>query len=135
MKLNNFKKRFLKNSLILLLYLIFLTISSLSPGVPGKNGPPGVDKIFHFLSYLILGFILLKTLFSLGTAKKIWYNLLISILLCTFYGILMEFFQGFIPGRSPEAADAAANFLGSTAASFLVYFLKGSKKDEQTRKD
>ncbi|MEN9968010.1 MAG: hypothetical protein RIR94_179 [Bacteroidota bacterium] len=65
------------------------------------------DKVGHFIAYAILSLIALivwrkrQTKFKIGLALA-----LIG------YGLLMEFLQGFVPGREVSAYDLLANSIG-----------------------
>ena len=75
------------------------------------------DKIAHFIEYFILG---LLTAYAISEfVKKPWWIFLISASLAALYGVLDEFHQLLIPGRSMEGWDMAADFLGSILASAL----------------
>ena len=63
------------------------------------------DKVIHFFAYAIMT-LWLHLLFS---SKNIFFK---SIILLFIYGLIIEFVQYFIPGRSFSIMDVVANFLG-----------------------
>lgn len=63
------------------------------------------DKWNHFIAYYILSL----NLGMLSLSIKKW---IIAAMMCVFYGVLIEFLQGFVPGRDPSVFDAAVNTLG-----------------------
>lgn len=65
------------------------------------------DKISHFVAYFILS--LNAFLVWDVSRKSIW---LILALIC--YGMILEFLQGFVPGRDANWLDASANSVGVT---------------------
>lgn len=86
--------------------LLFVIISTLSL-LPPESGVevPGNDKVGHFLAY---------TLFSLNVAVlfKARKTQIIALILVFLYSMLIEFIQGFIPGREPSGLDLIANASG-----------------------
>ena len=75
------------------------------------------DKLSHFFAYSVLTFnALLIQRFKLF---KIW--LLLSL---TIYGGLMEFFQGFVPGREVSILDMAANSSGVLIGFALIQLIE-----------
>lgn len=122
MKSNNHDSGSLIRIIILFTYLAILTALSLVPGSPYQDGIPGTDKILHFIFYLLLGFLLFRPLIFINLTDRLEKILILCIFLSTSYGILMEIAQGFVPYRSPELADVAANFLGSSTGSFFSFY-------------
>ena len=94
----------------LFLYLILLTILALIP--VAQSGPLFLfsDKILHFLTFLILFFLVDKS-FN-GAMSWLTLGLLLS------YGIILELVQSLTVTRSAEITDLLADFIG-----LLVYFL------------
>lgn len=81
------------------------------------------DKILHFLAYLILTFLLW---FAISPDKKVnwrkaavWWVLLVVV----WYGALDEFLQGYVAGRSRNAADFFTNLGGTLTGLILFSFL------------
>ena len=90
---------------------------------PGTDIPPlffGEDKLLHALVFGILGF------FTLGAMKttadgyrpfQIW----LAAGLVTGYGVLDEFHQHFVPGRTPDILDVMADAAGAMLGIWLLY--------------
>jgi len=103
-----------KNKLFLVLFIILIIAITVLSLLPPKSGLElgKADKINHFLAYAILslnfGFISFKI-----RSYFIGIPFLIS------YGLLMEFFQGFVPGRDPSFYDALANSVGVFSGFFI----------------
>jgi len=85
----------------LLIGIAFLSLIPPSSGI--ELG--AYDKLNHLMAYYVLSLNL--GLLSLSVKKWI-----IGALSCVLYGVAIEFFQGFVPGRDPSAFDAAVNALG-----------------------
>jgi len=89
----------------------------------GADIPPmfvGEDKLLHAFIFGILGF------FTLGAMKTTAYGYRpfqpwLAVLLVTVYGVLDEFHQHFVPGRSPDIFDVMADAAGAMLGVWLLY--------------
>jgi VanZ family protein len=94
-------------------------VSSLS-SLPSP--PAGLtDKHEHFFFYGILSALTLRAL-----ARGRWSDVTLraaagAILISSAYGVTDEFHQRFVPGRSYEVLDMAADAIGSAAAAGLLW--------------
>jgi VanZ family protein len=82
------------------------------------------DKLLHLGAYFGLGILLNLTFvfqnkYSFFKKQSAWYTILIGSL----YGVLDEFHQHFVPGRSMEFLDFLADFVGLVLAVVLVIYL------------
>lgn len=77
---------------------------------------PGADKVAHFCFYGIVGFlfVLWRRESGQGAAAAVLSAAIFAALL----GAVDEFHQQWIPGRSMELLDWAADFAGGTAGGF-----------------
>lgn len=111
-----------KNKLFLVLFIILIiaiTVLSLLP--PKSDLELGKsDKINHFLAYAILSL-------NFGFISTKIRSYFVGIPIFIAYGLLMEFFQGFVPGRDPSFYDALANSLG-VFSGFFIFRLFGRIK-------
>ena len=107
----------LNNKLSLLTFIFCLSTITILSLVPPKSGVEMAnnDKFYHFAAYAILSFN-----FWFISIQKL--HFLVGIFLLIFYGILIEFFQGFVPGRNPSFYDALANSVG-VLIGFLLFKL------------
>jgi len=92
---------------------------SAQPGIDAPQLFPGQDKVFHASVYGILGCLLL------GAARRAarGYNLrqvATATLIASLYGISDEFHQSFVPGRSADVWDWAADTTGALLATWLM---------------
>lgn len=100
--------------------------------IPGKDLPDvhffQVDKFAHFFIFSVLmlltGWGLTKTTVIKGTPV---HPLLTAALLSIAFGILIEFLQRFVPGRSFSIADMLANSVGVGLGYVIFRLLKGRK--------
>lgn len=77
------------------------------------------DKALHSLLFATLGF-LLSLLVMADSAKPAFWQVAIVTLLVMGYGGLDEFHQSFVPGRTPDILDLAADTLGGLVSALLV---------------
>ena len=112
-----------KNKLFLVLFIILIiaiTVLSLLP--PKSDLELGKsDKLTHFLAYAILSL-------NFGFISTKIRSYFIGIPFLITYGLLIEFFQGFVPGRDPSFYDALANFVGVFSGFFIFRLFSRIKK-------
>jgi VanZ family protein len=101
-------------------YAGFIFYLSSRSSLPGNIGlfP---DKLGHAILYSVLGVLLSRALTKPGGLSKITRGLL-AVLLATAYGVSDELHQSFVPHRTMDIADVAADFVGAAigAAAYLV---------------
>jgi len=86
---------------------------------------PNLDKIVHVLVFGLLAFLLLRYLRSIGLSNN-WRILLGVGLTITVMGVLDEWLQSMVPGRTASPMDVLADVAGAGFAAFL-YFLWPAK--------
>ena len=101
-------------------YMLLITLLS---HVPQEDLPKldldGLDYLFHFAEYSILGFLLFRSITSdeLLTFHPFYGSLLIGIS----FAILDEFHQSFVPGRHMSSTDVLFDSLGIVFGMFASY--------------
>ena len=112
-----------KNKLFLVLFIIIIIAITVLSLLPPKSGLElgKSDKLNHFLVYAILSLN-----FGFISTKIRSYFIGIPFLIA--YGLLIEFFQGFVPGRDPSFYDALANFVGVFSGFFIFRLFSRIKK-------
>lgn len=109
---------------VVLVMAVIFTVSAM----PDPGLPPGdmSDKSAHFLAYAALGAALIRALASGRASNLTPRRLLGAAFLATLYGLSDELHQDFVPGRTPDwldvaadAAGAAAGVLGMAAAMWI----------------
>ncbi len=119
-------KSLLKDKTIYLAITITIIIAILSLIKIGKQ-PFDVDfkyldKLEHATAYLVLTFL---WLFAFKKESKIKYLILV---LCIFFGVLMEFLQSYLTNyRTFDYIDMVANALGVLIAYLLFVLIKKSE--------
>jgi VanZ family protein len=104
---------FLWGPVIIQMALIFGASSLSSPPLPDEIS----DTSGHFIGYVILSALLLRALAGGRIAGVTWRKALLAMLSSTLYGVSDEFHQGFVPHRTPDVWDVAADAAGSAAGS------------------
>ena len=92
-------------------------------GTPSPPRLPGSvsDVTAHFLAYGSLGAAMLRGVAGAQWARVSAGGALLAAALGAAYGVTDEFHQSFVPGRTPELRDVAADALGSAAGAGLVW--------------
>jgi len=112
-------------------FFIFTLLIWAGSSVPGKSIPHFFeftpDKLVHFAEYFILGIFLQRWLnFDYADWRRSK-KLLIGICIGALVGTIDEFWQSFIPGRSPDYRDWLMDVTGVLIAGWIFYF-RNSKK-------
>ena len=98
--------------------LIFFSSSIKGEDIP-KIDVPGIDKLFHFVEYFVLGALLIRAFAKSSDKVNFKLIILLSILIASIYGALDEFHQRFVSGRSPEIFDILSDIMGSCLGALL----------------
>jgi VanZ family protein len=114
-----------------LFYLLIFALSSRGYDIdlPGR----GLDKLAHFVEFSVLGFLL-----SLGYFNAFRLSAAVNSLLVFFtglpLGILDEFHQLFVPGRTSAWGDIVADSAG-IVAGILVYVYSSRRRGRKAGED
>ncbi len=102
---------------LLLICALIILIFSLFISAPKIADINSLDKFEHIAAYIALSLLFVL---SFKNRNKV---IIISIIICTMYGGLMEVLQG-ITGRNPGFIDLLADLIGSIIGSMAGYFVK-----------
>ncbi len=89
--------------------------------LPGVDVPPlffGKDKLFHAIVFGILGFFALGAMKTTVEGYRV-FQLWLAVGLVIGYGVLDEFHQHFVPGRTPDIYDVMADAVGGMLGVWL----------------
>ena len=95
---------------------------SSQPSIDTPSLFPGQDKLFHMVAFGVLGFFLMggmKTTSNGYRTRQVW----LVVVLVVLYGLLDEFHQYFVPGRTVEIYDALADAAGALLGAWSMYYL------------
>ena len=116
---------FLKKQFIFIYIGLIFGISSIpGDGFIGDIHQFGIDKLFHFLEYFILGVITHLYVKDRDTKFRLLY---LGILIVP---VIDEYFVQHISGRNVDYLDFIANFIGLYAGIF-IYLLLGKYFDKK----
>ena len=90
--------------------------------LPGQQGY--LDKVVHFCLYSVFAWLLARHGF--GIAGR-WTSTALAVIVASAFGVVDEWHQQYIPGRSSEYADWQADTLGAAAGS-LAYGLLSRRR-------
>jgi len=82
-----------------------------------STGVPHVDKVVHFFLYAVLGLLAARAVEApTGRLRP----LLLTLAAVAAFAALDEWHQTFVPGRSADVADWAADVIGASAGLLLL---------------
>ena len=85
------------------------------------------DKVIHFVEYLIFALLVMRGLDTHREGISGKQALLFTLIIAGLYGILMELFQLFVPGREPSLGDWVAD-LGGAVVGMTIGRMKICRK-------
>ena len=78
-----------------------------------------LDKAVHFCAYGLLAGLCFRAFSPDGSARISAWLMVLAVVLVSAFGVMEEFHQKTIPGRTFEEFDMVANALGAIAAAVL----------------
>ncbi len=105
-----------------IVWSLLIAIGLLTPGPGNKTFGENFDwvaGVVHLLLFLVLGFLLARSLTGAGASRSGFVAFAVS----SIYGALLEFVQIPIPGRGFEWADILMNNLGALIGAALAGYL------------
>jgi VanZ family protein len=104
------------------LFMIILTSWPRPPRIPVVSAIPHADKITHFILYGVEAFLLYRAMRWPGRARRSFARVLAIVGVMAIWGVADEVHQYWIPGRSMEGGDVAADVTGATVGAFIATF-------------
>ena len=108
--------------IITLIYICLITILSHQPADNISDASPDIknaDKLFHFIEFSILGFLIFGSLSM--NSKEFDQILSLSIKIGILFSCLDEYHQSFIDGRDSSLADLIFDVFGVFFGTILHY--------------
>ncbi len=94
--------------------------------IEGDDTPPidipGIDKLFHFVEYFILGVLLIRAFSNSSAKPNFIYIIIASILIASLYACSDEFHQQFVAGRTCDLFDLLSDMIGSSIGAALTLY-------------
>ncbi len=115
------------NLILTFIYMGFVFIVSVIKVSGGADPFPGFDKVAHFTIYGLMGILWARVFFSERSSRLMMTprRVIIKTLAVTFfYGLFIEFVQGFLPARDASFFDALANGAGGVVGASVYCLLK-----------
>lgn len=78
--------------------------------LPGSDLPGRYSTLAHFVSYAVLGALVLL---ALGSRRPAGERVAIAVVVASLYAMTDEFHQSFVPMRTPDVADWGIDTLGA----------------------
>lgn len=105
-----------------------ILISTSLPGAAVPAGPPGMDKVGHFVMYAVLGLLAIRAV--LGGAESGLRTVALTLGAIAAFAAIDEWHQRFVPTRAPDVADWAADLAGATVGvgSMAIFTLRRSAR-------
>lgn len=124
MAIDKMKRVFLMLSIFYMFILFF--ISSL-PGTAGPENPfsslPSfLQNLLHVPAFGILSFLWILTLKAHQYHRRV--VIAGSVFLSGIYGVILEYYQAFIPGRHASMMDILLNLVGAVIFCLMYVFFK-----------
>ncbi|MFZ1280594.1 MAG: VanZ family protein [Ignavibacteriaceae bacterium] len=124
-------KKYLIHLPLIIYWIILFILTSLPTGIAITITDVS-DKVNHFGGYGLLSVLLYLNLYFQNKFEVLnKYPAFFTVAIASFYGLLDEIHQMFVPGRSAEFLDWLADFSGSLLAVLITgYLIKKIKEFE-----
>jgi VanZ family protein len=96
-----------------LVWMVVIAVLTSVPNPPSPKSFAHADKLVHFFLYAVLGLLIARPL--VDGAFTPWGKLVLAATFCAAAGALDEWHQQWIPGRSMDVHDWAADAVGAMA--------------------
>ena len=106
-------------SILILGLMAALIIEASQPPLPLLGKVNNLDKVAHFSAFSCLSLLICVLYLKISTKEKVPL-LSAPLLITTFFGIIEEIYQTYIPMRSSSIYDLLADVLGAIFAIFIV---------------
>ena len=103
-----------------LLYCLFIFIQSSFPASEHMPDFDFSDKLLHMGAYAVLGLLLYRAFNTMDKRTSTVRLVILSILLTALYGASDEIHQYFVPSRSAEFLDFAADAIGGILGAMVA---------------
>jgi VanZ family protein len=94
-----------RRQVLFVVYLVLIAVLSLTPSEGEIFSVKHVDKVGHFLAYVLMAVL---ALISFGRGR----GQVTAVILTFVLGLALEWGQGFVPGRTSSLTDGLTNFIG-----------------------
>jgi VanZ family protein len=103
-----------------ILYCLLIFIQSSYPATQSLPSIPHMDKLTHAGAYALLGFLFFRAFQTTKVGKGAVLLVILSALASSLYGVSDEIHQYFVPSRTADILDVAANTAGSVLGAMTA---------------
>ena len=111
---------FVVDWLPVIFYCLLIFIQSSYPATDSLPTFPYADKLAHAAGYSLLGFLFYRAYRTTGIQTQAVLLLVLSAFSAALYGVSDEIHQYFVPSRTADIADMAANAVGSFVGAVVA---------------
>jgi len=102
--------------------LLIFALSSIPSSALPKIALLTYDKLIHVIIFFIFGILVYFAFGLKGNSVSFrWSQSFMVLLIVIAYGVLDEFHQSFVPGRTPDFYDAMADTAGGCLSAVSVF--------------
>jgi VanZ family protein len=109
----------------LLIWLLIVLALSVYPFEDAGVSFAYADKVLHFIIYAITGVLLYTVLMERPSLRR--RAAILSVVIASGYGLLMEVLQLYVPSREFSLLDAATNALGAVCGMVFIVMKRRRK--------
>ena len=120
---NTHTKIFVFYWLPVILYCLLIFIQSSYPATDSLPSFPHMDKLAHAGAYALLGFLFFRAFQTTRIRKGAVLLVIFSVLSSSIFGISDEIHQYFVPSRTADILDMAANTAGSVIGAVAAWMV------------
>ncbi len=126
--MKNLKNSFLKHYFPVIIYaaLIFWASSREEALFDMGIEQAGFDKLLHIAEYSVFGFLLMKAL-TVTSGLPVKALIFISLIIGSIYGVLDEWHQYYVPGRTASVLDLISDSIGTFLGALIFTVFKKDK--------
>lgn len=101
--------------------------------IPNLHELPGgtPDWLGHGVGYALLGALALRALANARLDGVTARTAAVAIVIAALYGVTDEFHQAFVPGRSPDLTDLAADTAGAVLAAAILLGVRAMRRSSR----
>lgn len=110
--------------LVLSAYMAAVLVASLRPMPEGLPEIFNIDKLYHFVTYMVMAVLLSLALHGEGRGAERG-RLSMAAIMAFAYGVMIEVLQSFTGTRSGDILDALTNGIGAAAGAYATgYYMR-----------
>ena len=119
-----------RDTLPAILWAWIIFVESSVPGSKVPSTPLGFDKLVHFFIFFVFCWLTFRATGALSPKFVPWMRVYLALVITVLYGFTDEFHQLYVPGRTADMYDMAADSLGGIF--FVGLAIVGRKKIKST---